>query len=108
MLSIAARYPQKIMQYFARVLFHPDWVAILHDEPDDDELLLSVEQLRTLHTNAGRLFGTVLADDAHKLKSVNTRTHQSIARLGAQRMLLITATPTINKSIDLFGTLSLI
>lgn len=50
----------------------------------------------------------MLADEAHKFKSVNTRTHQSIARLGAQRMLLITATPTINKSIDLFGTLSLI
>lgn len=67
-----------------------------------------MEQLRTLHTNAAGLFGTVLADEAHKLKSVNTSTHQSIARLGAQRMLLITATPTINKSIDLFGTLSLI
>ncbi|OBT52141.1 hypothetical protein VE04_08950 [Pseudogymnoascus sp. 24MN13] len=73
-----------------------------------DEAVLSREELRTISTKAAGLFGTVLADEAHKLKSVFTRTHQSIARLGASRMLLITATPTINKSIDLYGILSLI
>ncbi|OBT49311.1 hypothetical protein VE00_00406 [Pseudogymnoascus sp. WSF 3629] len=67
---------------------------------EGEEPTLSTEELRTISTKAAGLFGIVLADESHKLKSVFTRTHQSIARLGAQHMLLITTTPTINKSID--------
>jgi SNF2 family DNA or RNA helicase len=75
---------------------------------DDDEPELSEEEMRLLSTKTGGLFGIVLADESHKLKTVRTRTHQAIAQSGMERFVLITATPTINRSADLFGTLSLL
>jgi hypothetical protein len=75
---------------------------------DDDEPELSEEEMRLLSTKTGGLFSIVLADESHKLKIVRTRTHQAIAQSGMERFVLITATPTINRSADLFRTLSLL
>lgn len=79
------------------------------DEEDleDEEADLTEEDMRTLTTKTGGLFSIVLADESHKLKTVRTRTHQAVAHTQANNILLISATPTINRSSDLFGTLSL-
>ena len=42
---------------------------------DDDEPELSEEEMRLLSTKTGGLFGIVLADESHKLKTVQTYTH---------------------------------
>lgn len=75
---------------------------------DDDDQELSEEQLRRLKTAVEGVFGIIIADESHKLKSVRTRTHQAVSLVLPSNILLISATPTINRSIDLYGSLALI
>ncbi|OBT52966.1 hypothetical protein VE04_08782 [Pseudogymnoascus sp. 24MN13] len=79
------------------------------DESDEEEeTSLTKDQMRQLQTKTKGIFGVIIADESHILKSVQTRTHQAIAQAGAKNLLLMTATPTLNRSSDLVGTLSLI
>jgi len=80
----------------------------LEEIDDDDDQELSEEQMRRLKTDLPAVFGIIIADESHKLKSVRTRTHQAVVLALPKNILLITATPTINRSVDLFGSLSII
>jgi len=77
-------------------------------DDDDDDKELSEEQLRRLKTSLSKVFGIIIADESHKLKSVRTRTHQAVSLALPTNLLLISATPTINRPIDLHGSLTLI
>lgn len=80
------------------------------DEPGmaGEEGELSDEQLRQLTSRAPDIFGIVIADESHKLKTVRTATHQAVRLARPSKMALVTATPTINKPADLFGSLEII
>lgn len=80
----------------------------IDNDDDDDEPELSEEQLRRLKTLLPGVFGIIIADESHKLKSVRTRTHQAVLLTCPTNILMISATPTINRPVDLYGTLSLI
>ncbi|OBT52965.1 hypothetical protein VE04_08781 [Pseudogymnoascus sp. 24MN13] len=77
------------------------------EEVEEEEKELSEEQLSVLVSKTPGLFGVVIADESHKLKNARTRTHQAVAKVMPQQLVLITATPTINRTSDLYGTLSL-
>lgn len=72
-----------------------------HDEQDFDE-----DDLNRLHTFCLGIFHAIIADEAPKLKSPITMTSRSIKALGAPRHLLLTATPMVNRPLDLHGLLS--
>jgi hypothetical protein len=77
-------------------------------DSDDDEPELDEESLKTMISKLPGAFKIIIADEAHKLKSIRTRTHQAVHLARATNILLISATPTINKPSDLFGSISLI
>ncbi|RAH63631.1 hypothetical protein BO85DRAFT_434121 [Aspergillus piperis CBS 112811] len=60
------------------------------------------------HCMAVGLFGRVVADEGHMLKTISTRVHQSVARLGVPRQWFLTATPMINRVIDICGFLTIL
>ncbi len=63
---------------------------------------------RELASWAAGYFGTIVCDEAHYLKNRYTHVWSSIALVGAEKLILITATPMINRPADLTGLLSLI
>jgi hypothetical protein len=53
-------------------------------------------------------FSAVYADEGHRVKNRRTRTAIAMLRVSAPILVIITATPMINKPLDLFGPLSYI
>lgn len=51
-------------------------------------------------------FARVICDEGHKAKNVFTKNNVAICRLNARHVWFITATPMINKTIDLNGYLT--
>ena len=47
------------------------------------------------------IFGTIIADEAQKLKSPITISHKAVVDLHVTYHLFLTATPTINRALDL-------
>ena len=76
-------------------------------DDEDDAMEIKEEQLRSLRSHTCGLFDLVVCDEAHKLKTTRTRSHQSVYLTEPKRLVLLTATPTINKPADLYGILSL-
>ena len=52
------------------------------------------------------LFERVVCDEAHRLRSPKTKTSLSVSRTKVPHLVLLTATPMINKPADLYGLLS--
>jgi hypothetical protein len=49
----------------------------------------------------------VVCDEGHAAKTIQTRVHQSVARLEAEHMWFLTATPLYNQAFDLCGYLAI-
>ena len=78
------------------------------DVDDNKDQELSEEQLRRLKSLLPDVFGIIIADKSYKLKSIRTRTHQAVLLALPTNIILVSATPTINRSADLYSMLSLI
>ncbi|KAI9035035.1 uncharacterized protein KD926_004699 [Aspergillus affinis] len=52
-----------------------------------------------------RVFGRVVADEAHAIKTIRTRSHQAVSLLEADAFWGLTATPIWNRPVDLCGYL---
>lgn len=75
----------------------------LLDESHSAEL--TEEELSLLHSFCPGVFDRVICDEAQKFKTINTQTHLSISASGAKTLNLLTATPMINRPVDLRGVL---
>lgn len=75
---------------------------------DDDEKELSEEVLNRLKSFCTDLFDRVICNEAHKLKAHRTKTHRAIKLLNARCRVLLSATPMINRPLDLVGLMSLL
>jgi hypothetical protein len=53
-------------------------------------------------------FHHVFLDEGHHAKKILTLNFQSVAKLGAQKYYIITATPIVNRAQDLLAPLTLI
>ena len=73
-----------------------------------DEEELSEERSEDLRSYCGQIFGLVIADEAQKLKSKLTRTNRAVSLLKAEKIILLTATPMMNRVRDLAGLLWLL
>ena len=71
------------------------------DEFDEDSLY-------QVHDLCPGLFDTIIADEAQKLKSPLTISHKAVVDLHATYHLFLTATPMINRPLDLLGLLSIL
>lgn len=76
-------------------------------DDEDDATEMKEEQMRSLRTHASGLFDLVVCDECHKLKTVKTRSHQSVYLAEPKGLIMLTATPTINKHADFYGILCL-
>ena len=78
-----------------------------NDIDDDDETEYTEEQVAKMYSKATDTFSLFIFDEAHKLKTVRTRTHQSVKLANPKQIIPLTATLTINKPSDLYGMLCL-
>ena len=81
------------------------------DVDDDEDKNSDVEEMdeseaQKYSSRAEGLFEWVICDEAHKLHSPKTKTSLSVSRLRAPHLILLTATPMINKPADLYGILT--
>ncbi|KAL8795802.1 MAG: hypothetical protein Q9182_007485 [Xanthomendoza sp. 2 TL-2023] len=78
-------------------------------EDDDDGLGPEDEEESFKHVLhlCGGVFGRVVCDEAQRVKHPSTLTHRSVKELEALFMVQLTATPIINRPVDLFGLLRL-
>ncbi|KAI9810553.1 MAG: hypothetical protein M1827_006226 [Pycnora praestabilis] len=76
------------------------------EENDNDELNFQI--LNNLVSLCTGLFDRVICDEAHKLKSYRTRTSWSVKKLNCPHLIFMSATPMINKPLDLSGILHLL
>jgi hypothetical protein len=53
-------------------------------------------------------FQRVICDEGHRVKTISSRQHQSVAKLTRQATWFLTATPMWNKPLDFCGYLSLL
>lgn len=74
----------------------------------EEEKKKELSSQNSSHCMAAGLFGRVVADEGHMLKTISTRVHQSVARLGVPRQWFLTATPMINRVIDICGFLTIL
>ena len=77
------------------------------DDSEEEDEDLDEDALTTLTSEVTDLFGLVICDEAHKLKSVQTRTHRSVQLMRPERLLLVTATICGNQAGDIKGIVSL-
>lgn len=66
------------------------------------------DTLRLMTPDPTGLFGSVILDEGHNIKSVATGTAQSVALLKAEHFIYLSATPMLNEPADLGGFLCLI
>ena len=64
--------------------------------------------LDQVHSLCLGIFDTIVADEAQKLKSPLTIGHKAVIDLHATYHLLLTATPMINRPLDLLGLPSIL
>ena len=77
------------------------------DDPGEgDRHELDDEALNRIKTFAEGVFGTIIADEAHKLESTRTITLRSVLVVKANVHILLTATPMMNRPLDFLGLLS--
>ncbi|HEY0206645.1 MAG TPA: SNF2-related protein [Acetobacteraceae bacterium] len=78
------------------------------DEGDEeDEAVLDEADRDRLLSYGFERFDRLVCDETHRLKSVGTLSWHAADRLGVARLLLLSATPMINRPIDLEGLLAL-
>ncbi|PYH28338.1 uncharacterized protein BO87DRAFT_284985, partial [Aspergillus neoniger CBS 115656] len=63
---------------------------------------------RTYQSCMTGYFDRFIADEAHHVKSIRSRNHQSLALLKVKFKWFLTATPMWNRAIDLCGYLVLL
>lgn len=68
---------------------------------------LPVEELSQLYSFCPGIFGRIVIDEAQKIKISSTQTQLSISALNILTHCLLTATPKINRPIDLKGIMTL-
>ena len=74
----------------------------LDDDLDaGEEKELDEEQINRVHCLSPGIFGRIIADEAQKFKSPATVAHRSVYDLQAPSQVLSTATPMIDRPIDL-------
>ena len=78
------------------------------DPGDDDEPELTTEQLQRAHSYLPHVFGRLVLDEAQKIKSILTLTHKTLAALEAPYVNMLSATPMMNKPVDLVGFLAML
>ncbi|KAH3002676.1 hypothetical protein KXV52_000701, partial [Aspergillus fumigatus] len=64
-------------------------------------------QVKRFDTHLSGWFGRVVCDEGHAAKTIRTRVHQSVARLEAEHVWFLTATPLYNRAFDLCGYLAI-
>ena len=69
---------------------------------------MSEEKANDWHSWARGHFDTVIMDEAHKANTTNTNVSLSLTTLDAPHYILLTATPMINRLIDLTGPLKIL
>ena len=74
------------------------------EEEDED---LNKNALTTLTSKVTDLFGLIIYNEAHKLKSIQTHTHHLVQLIHPERLLLITTTICGNQAGDIKGIISL-
>ena len=105
LVSKRARYNSKLTRAAANHRLNKDKEN--DDAIDEDESNLDKEQVNALHSFFRSVFGMIIGDEAQKLKSTLSMTHKSVHDMQADYHLLLTATPMINRPLDLRGLLSL-
>ena len=89
------------------------------DDKDEDEQAdehgrsshnhkLSNVQIKSMRSDCPELFGRIILDEAHLIKSRRTALHQSVALLNARYRLLLTSTPITSKPSDIHGLICLL
>ena len=74
---------------------------------EDEEELLDADEVNRVHLYYPGIFARIIADEAQKLKSIAAVAHRSVLDLAARHYILLTATPMINRPMDLVGLLAL-
>lgn len=69
---------------------------------------MSEETLNQFQSHLPHVFGRVLVDEAHALKSMLTLDNRAIHLLKARTLIFLTGTAMINRPIDLHGSLWLV
>lgn len=77
------------------------------DDADAEDGELAEEELNRAHSCCPGVFRIVIADEAQKLKSIQTVAHKSVLDLQAAYHVFLTATPMIYRPRDLAGLLTL-
>lgn len=78
------------------------------DENGDDDRKMDSDTLRLLKFTAVDLFGRIILDEKHKIKSVRTTIVQSVRLLKADHYFFLSVILMLNRFSDLGGFLSLI
>lgn len=83
----------------------------VEEEDDDperaDNRKYATDEPNRLHSLCKGVVGIVISDEAQKVKSELSITHKSVSDLNRDRIILLTATSIISRSLDLTGLLSL-
>ena len=85
----------------------------VEDQSDNDndgshDRVIPSEEAKSWESFCPGVFGRVICDEAQRLKNPFTHSHISVARLRAPILNFLTATPMINRPIDLVGFLHLV
>ncbi len=76
------------------------------DDSSDDEM--NEKEYMNQKSRCAGLFDRVICDEAHRLKTIRSKSSRAIALLDVPHLLLLTATPMMNKPSDLAELLSLL
>ena len=77
--------------------------SIYENRSADDESDVKIK--RDYTSDMTNVFGIVVCDEAHKIKTDSSKTFASISQLKSQKTILLTDTPMLNKPLDLFALL---
>jgi hypothetical protein len=77
------------------------------DSPDEDQPRRA-SRARYFATRVKITFARVICDEGHRVKTISSRQHQSVAHLQRHTTWFLTATPMWNKPFDFCGYLSLL